>query len=94
MTFYYCDTLPPIQYIQVTNIHPPPPSKLDVFPLCSDVHLFFYLDCVRMSTFALKLNVDVLSHVTGAHLEVFWLVWQGGGGEMSKWSRSWPDGTH
>jgi hypothetical protein len=26
-------------------------------------------------TFALKRNVDVLSHVTGAHLEAFWLVW-------------------
>jgi hypothetical protein len=41
--------------------------------------LFFYLDCDRTSTFALKRNVDVLSHVTRAHLEVFWLVWWGVG---------------
>jgi uncharacterized protein YcfL len=27
--------------------------------------------------FAIKQNADVLSHVTWAYLEVFWLDWQG-----------------
>jgi hypothetical protein len=32
-----------------------------------------------MSSFALKQNVEVLSHVTREHLEAFWLVSWGGG---------------
>jgi hypothetical protein len=44
--------------------------------LCKDDYLFFYLDCDRISTLVLKQNVDVLSQVTGAHLEVFWPGWQ------------------
>jgi hypothetical protein len=40
---------------------------------------FFYLDCDRTSTFAMKRNVDVSSHVTREHLEAFWLVLRGGG---------------
>ncbi len=32
---------------------------------------FFYLDCDRTSTFALKRTADVLSQVTGDHLEAF-----------------------
>jgi hypothetical protein len=47
-----------------------------------------------MSTFTLKQNVDVLSHVTGANLEVFCLV-QRVGGDMSEWLNSGrtDDGT-
>jgi hypothetical protein len=47
-----------------------------------------------MSTFALIQNVDVLSHVTRGHLEVFWLVWWGVD-NMSQWSKSGQsdDGT-
>jgi hypothetical protein len=48
---------------------------------------FFYLDCDRTSTFALKQNADVLSQVTGDHLEAFWLVSQGVD-KMSQWSKS------
>jgi hypothetical protein len=36
---------------------------------------FFYLDCDRMSTFALKRKCGHLSDVTRAHLEVIWLFW-------------------
>ncbi len=47
-----------------------------------------------MSTFALKRNVDVLSHVTREDLEVFLLVLRGVD-KMSQWSKSGPkDGTH
>jgi hypothetical protein len=35
---------------------------------------FFNLDCDRTSGFALKQNIEVLSHVTGAQLQAFGLV--------------------
>jgi hypothetical protein len=70
VTFYYCDTSPPILYIQVTNVHPTPP-KSRTFCHCNRTSTFFYLDCDRMSTFAPKRNVNVLSQVTGDHLEAF-----------------------
>jgi hypothetical protein len=47
--------------------------------LRQDVHLF-NLECGWPSTVVMKQNVYVLSHVTGAHLEAFWLGWQ----EMDK----------
>jgi hypothetical protein len=68
-------TPPPIWYIQVTNVHT---VKDGHFFTLSGRPSFFYLDFDRMSTFALNWNVDIFSHVTGVHLEVFWLVWQGG----------------
>jgi hypothetical protein len=90
--FYYCDTLPPpSQYVQVTNVYPP---KSCTFCHCVRMSTFFHLECDRTSTFALKWNVDIVSHVTSAHLEVFWLVWWGVE-EISQWSKSGPDdGTH
>jgi hypothetical protein len=48
---------------------------------------FFYPDCDRMSTFALKRNVDVLSQVPGDHLDTFGLVSRGVD-KMSQWSKS------
>jgi hypothetical protein len=85
VTFYYCDTWSPIWFIQVTNIHPSPKSW--TFSHCNRTSTFFYLDCDRTSTFALKQNVDVLSHVTGDHLETFWLVLRRVE-KMSQWSKS------
>ncbi len=70
VTFYYCDTLPPLWYCHFVTV--------------LDDHLV-YLDCDRMSTFALKWNLDILSYVTGALQEVLWLVWQRVD-EMSQWS--------
>jgi hypothetical protein len=51
-----------------------PPLKVGRFVTVIGRPPFFYLDCDRMSTFALKRNVDVLSQVTGDHLEAFQLV--------------------
>ncbi len=76
VTFYYWDTSSPIWYVQVTYVHPP---KSRTFCHCNRMSTFFYLDCDRTSTFSLKQNVDVLSQVTGDHLEAFWLVSRGGG---------------
>jgi hypothetical protein len=46
------------------------------------------------STFPLKQNVDVLSHVTRGYLEVFRLLWQGVD-EMSQFVKIRPDdGTY
>ncbi len=62
VTFYYCDTSSLIQYIQVTK-HPP--SKSRTFCHYNRMSTYFWLDCDRTSIFALKRNVDILSHVTG-----------------------------
>ncbi len=88
LTFYYCDgwtqwnfttaTLGPLfGRVQVTNIRPP--LKSWTFCHCNRTSTYFYLDCDRMSTFALKRNVDVLSHVIEEHLEAFRIVLLGGG---------------
>ncbi len=53
------------------------PPQIWTFYHCVRKTTFFYLDCDRTSTFTPKWNVDISSHVTGAHLEVFWLVLQG-----------------
>ncbi len=58
VTFYYCDTSSPIWYVQVSNVYPPP---CWMFSYCVSKFTFFYLDCDRTPTFALKRNVDVLS---------------------------------
>jgi hypothetical protein len=50
-----------------------------MFCHCHRTSTFFYLDCDRTSTFALKQNEDILSQVTGDHLEAFRLVSLGGG---------------
>jgi hypothetical protein len=43
----------------------PTPPKVGCFVTVIGRYTFFYLDCDRTSTFALKGNVDVLSQVTG-----------------------------
>jgi hypothetical protein len=53
----------------------PPPLKAERFDTVLGP-LFFNLHCDRTSTLILKQNAEILSHVTGAHLEVLWLVWQ------------------
>jgi hypothetical protein len=60
--------------IRLGNQHPLN-HKSWTFCHCIRTSTFFYLDSDRTSTFALKQNVDILSHVTWAHLEVLWLVW-------------------
>jgi hypothetical protein len=60
---------------------------------CVRTSTFFYLDCYRTSTFSLKLNVDVLSHVIRGTWKCFGLF--GGCGRNVIMLKSRPDdGTH
>jgi hypothetical protein len=49
------------------------PLKVGCFVTVLGLPPFFYLDCDKTSTFPLPWFVDVLSHVTGPLLGVFWL---------------------
>jgi hypothetical protein len=68
VTFYSCNIFIPIWYVRVTNT----PSASRVSCHCVGTSTFFYLDRDKQATYAIKKNVDVLSHVK-LHLEMFGL---------------------
>ncbi len=95
LTFYYCDRWTRWHFTTATLRHPfdtsrlltSTPPKVGPFVTVIGPPPFFYPDCDRKSTFSLKRNVDVLSQVTGDHLEAFWLVSRRVD-KMSQWSKS------
>jgi hypothetical protein len=95
LTFCYCNRWTQWHFTLATLCPPfdtsrkltSTPPKSRTFCHCNRTSTFFYLDCDRTSTFALKRNVDVLSQVTWEHLEALWLVSQRVD-KMSQWSKS------
>jgi hypothetical protein len=76
--FYYCVTLTPIRYVQISNVRPH--SQFDFMSPRKDVHV----ECDMMFTFASKQNMDILSPGL-AQPEPFQLGWKWVD-RLSQWS--------